>query len=61
MLRLTNLEGKPFFVRQTAITVIREPYEGEYAHEAKAVVEIGATKVAVKEAVASLALTLGAG
>jgi hypothetical protein len=61
VLRLTNLEGKPFFVRLTAITAVREPNPGEFEHEAKAVVEVGAKAFAVKESVASLALTLGAG
>lgn len=61
MIKLTNLAGQPFWVRQTAITVIREPFEGEFEHAAKAVVEIGPKAFAVKESLPSLALTLGVG
>jgi hypothetical protein len=61
VLKLTSPAGKSFWVRTTAITVIREPNEDEYPGECKAVVIIGALAFAVKEPVASLALTLGAG
>jgi hypothetical protein len=50
-----------FWVRTTAITVLREPNPDEYPGECKAVVIVGAMAFAVKESVPNLALSLGAG
>lgn len=61
MIKLTTATGKTFYVRITAISVIREPTAGEYVEEVKSVVHAGGEKFGVRENLAHLALSMGAG
>jgi uncharacterized protein YlzI (FlbEa/FlbD family) len=60
VIKLTDLKGRAFWVRQTAITAIREPVPGEFEGDAKAVIYCGGQTFAVKESIALLAQQLGA-
>lgn len=51
MIKLTNLEGKAFYVRQSAINLVREAFKGEYETPPGCVLLIGSQALAVRETV----------
>lgn len=59
MLKLTNLEGKEFYVRQNAIVLVREAFEDEYEGKVGAVISVGGKYLAVHETVPQIMGKLG--
>jgi uncharacterized protein YlzI (FlbEa/FlbD family) len=56
---LTELNGQPLYVRATAINLVRAPLPSEFGEDAKAVIAIGADKIAVREMAESIATLIG--
>ena len=59
MIKLTDLEGRPFWIKPGTVTLVREVFKDEYAESAKTVVFQGPIAHAVRESVAQVMGALG--
>jgi hypothetical protein len=59
MIKLTDLEGRPFWVKPGTVTLVREPFEKEYAETCKCVIFQGTVRMGVRETIAQVMGALG--
>jgi hypothetical protein len=59
MIKLTDLLGRPFWIKPGTVTAVREPYGGEYAESCRTVVYQAAVAHGVRETVQQVMGALG--
>jgi uncharacterized protein YlzI (FlbEa/FlbD family) len=60
MIKLTDLQGRPFWIKANSVTGVREPYDGEFAgKECRSVIVQGQVIHGVRETIQQVMGALG--